>query len=99
MQVGFVGCGTIAAAIATGIATQETIKIGSIAVSKRSESKSSALAVSFPNLVTVHEDNQEILDRCDIIFVCVLPKQTSETLQGLTFDKNRHKLVSLVVSD
>ena len=96
LTVGFIGCGTIAAAIATGLATQSSVSIGSICVSRRSESKSSALVAQHPNLVTVHDDNQDIVDRCELIFVCVLPQQMSEILQSLRFDSKRHTIVSLV---
>jgi prophage DNA circulation protein len=98
VRVGFLGCGTIASAIATGLATQTNLTIASIAVTKRSESKSSALLEEFPSLVSIHEDNQEILDKSDIIFVCLLPQQTSEALQALSFDDSRHEIISLVVS-
>ena len=97
-KVGFIGFGTIAAAIATGLATQSKIELESIAVSRRSEEKSRAINESFPSLVTVHDDNQEILDQADLIFLCVLPQQTSEILKTLSFDNSRHTLVSLVVS-
>jgi pyrroline-5-carboxylate reductase len=96
LTVGFIGCGTIAAAIATGLASQSSVSIDSICVSRRSESKSSALAAQYPNLVTVHDENQDIVDRCDLIFVCVLPQQTSEIMQSLQFDSKRHTVVSLV---
>lgn len=96
LTVGFIGCGTIAAAIATGLASQSSVPINSICVSRRSESKSSALAAQYPNLVTVHDENQDIVDRCDVIFVCVLPQQMSEILQSLQFDSKRHTVVSLV---
>ncbi|CAJ1953886.1 unnamed protein product [Cylindrotheca closterium] len=94
-KIGFIGCGTIAFAIATGIATQSKIKIESIAVSKRSEQKSKLLAETFPDLVTVQEENQKILDENDLIFLCVLPQLTSEILKNLKFDTKRHTLVSL----
>jgi pyrroline-5-carboxylate reductase len=97
IKVGFLGCGTIAAAIATGLATQNKIQLASIAVTRRSESKSKALQESFPNLVTIHEDNQEIVDQSDVVFVCVLPKYASQVLQDLQFDNAKHSLVSLVV--
>lgn len=96
-KVGFVGCGTIATAIAKGIATQSQIPIESIAVSRRSEQKSKALVEALgSSLVSIHDDNQEILDKADLIFLCVLPEQTAQVLQGLSFDNTRHTLVSLV---
>lgn len=97
-KIGFIGCGTIACAIATGIATQSKIPVESIVVSKRSEKKSKQLAENFPDLVRVEEVNQKILDDCDLIFLCVLPELASEVLKNLSFDKERHTLVSLVVS-
>jgi NADP oxidoreductase coenzyme F420-dependent len=94
--IGFVGCGTIASAIATGICSfAPSIKI---MVSRRSESQSARLQATFPNQITVRDENQEIVDQSDVIFLCVLPQQTSEILQSLKFDPNRHRLVSLVVS-
>jgi pyrroline-5-carboxylate reductase len=97
-KVGFIGFGTIASAIATGLATQTDIELKSISVTRRSEKNSKALAESFPSLVSVHDDNQEILDKADLIFLCVLPQQTSQVLQDLSFDNSRHTLVSLAVS-
>jgi pyrroline-5-carboxylate reductase len=97
-KVGFIGCGTIAAAIATGFATVEGEPlVDSMAISRRSKIKSDALKERFPTLVTVYDDNQDILDQADIIFITVLPQQASEVLQSLTFDLDRHHLVSLVV--
>ena len=97
-KVGFLGCGVIASAIATGIATQTEVPIDSIKVTKRSEAKSSTLKKAFPDLISVHEDNQEIVDQSDVIFVCVLPEQTSKVLQSLKFDSKKQELISLVVS-
>jgi len=97
LRVGFLGCGTIASAIATGLATQSKIPVKSIAVTKRSESKSKMLSEAFPSLVTIHENNQDVLDQSDVVFHCVLPQLSSDILQALEFDKDRHTLVSLVV--
>jgi pyrroline-5-carboxylate reductase len=96
LSIGFIGCGTIAKAIATGLVTQDQVTVESVAVSRRSETKSKALQESFPDLVTVYDDNQHVVDRSDIVFITVLPQQTSSVLQGLTFDRARHFLVSLV---
>lgn len=96
LRIGFVGCGTIASAIAKGLATQSKIPLQGIAVTKRSESKSQTLLEAFPELVTRHDNNQDIVDQSDIVFICVLPQQTSEVLKELTFDDDQHTLVSLV---
>jgi pyrroline-5-carboxylate reductase len=95
LSIGFLGCGTIASAIATGLAKQSVVKVDSIIVTRRSEQKSGALHTKFPNLVTVGDSNQEVVDNADIIFLTVLPKQTSTVLQELNFE-SRHTLISLV---
>lgn len=95
----------LAAAAAASDDTKPTtnINLDSVVVSKRSESRSGALveeySEKYPDAgfdLSVTEDNQEILDRCDLIFLTVLPQQASSILQGLTFDPDRHILVSLV---
>ena len=101
-KVGFIGCGTIAAAIATGLATvdyddEDEPVVESMAISRRSQTKSDTLKERFPDLVTVYDNNQDILDQADIVFITVLPQQASEVLQSLKFDLERHHLVSLVV--
>lgn len=98
ISVGFLGCGTIASAIATGLATspQTSFSIQSISVTRRSAHRSAALQQRFSQLVSVHDENQAILDRSDIIFLCLLPEQTSAALQSLQFDPERHTLISLV---
>jgi pyrroline-5-carboxylate reductase len=102
LRVGFIGCGTIASAIINGMATQSTISIKSIVVTNRSESKSSVLAKTFPDLVDVVYDDgdnnslQEIVDRSDIVFLTVLPEQALGVLRQVQLDPGRHSLVSLV---
>ena len=100
ISIGFLGCGTIAAAVATGIARQTRIKIDRISVSRRSRQKSDALSKAFPNLITVHDDNQEVVDRSEIIFVCVLPEQANEVVRDLEFrpQGQQHTLVSIVAT-
>lgn len=93
VAVGFLGCGTIAKAIATGLATNDAVS--HVAVTRRSESKSSALKKEFPDKISVHDENQAVVDCSDIVFCCVLPQQTSEVLQSLNFS-DRHTLISLV---
>ena len=99
LKLGFIGCGTIASAIATGLLTQTDRSISHVCVSKRSESKSSILAKNYPDRVTVMEadKNQDIVDSSDIIFICVLPTQEESVLKDLNIPKEK-VLVSLVVS-
>jgi len=98
LKVGFVGCGTIAAAICTGLNSQTSpVTISHSYVSTRSAAKSAALLAQFgADKITVVDDNQSIVDAADLIFLCVLPQHYEEILQSLTFTPDRHTLVSLV---
>ena len=95
-RIGFIGTGTIASAIATGLATQSSMKIESISVSRRSIAKSKDLVERYPELVTVYDDIQVLVNKSDIIFLTVLPQQAKSVLDLIKFDGNRHILVSLV---
>jgi len=88
------------------------MKINSMIVSKRSISKSNDLKEilywynyrqnyndnDHPTFIefSTTENNQEILNQADLIFVTVLPNQAKDVLQKLQFDSNRHILISLV---
>ena len=97
ISIGFIGCGTIASAIVTGLAKkQSVVPIERIMVTRRSEHKSTLLQDQYPHLVTIFDDNQQLVDQADILFLTVLPSQTSSVLRSLQFDSLRHILVSLV---
>lgn len=104
LRIGFVGCGTIAASIVSGLAqisfgADDAVSVSHFHISQRSEAKSSALLARFgPSKISVAPDgsNQSILDSSTLIFLCVLPKHVDAVLAELTFDPSRHTLVSLV---
>ncbi|OEU11861.1 hypothetical protein FRACYDRAFT_191917 [Fragilariopsis cylindrus CCMP1102] len=107
ISVGFIGCGTIASSIATGLVlahnkeNDRVTKIKSMIISKRSESKSNELKEKFDNdnssfSFDITENNQEIVNQADIIFLTVLPTQAKDVLNSLKFDPKRHILISLV---
>lgn len=97
VRLGFIGCGTIASAIATGLLSQTQIPILSITLSRRSESKSSVLKQTFgDDIIQISDENQIIVDRSDIIFLCVLPQQEKEVLSNLNISDDKI-LISLVV--
>mmetsp|Transcript_8455 Transcript_8455/g.15460 ORF Transcript_8455/g.15460 Transcript_8455/m.15460 type:complete len:332 (-) Transcript_8455:739-1734(-) len=100
VSVGFIGCGTIASAIATGLSKQQTFpeRITAMTVSKRSEKNSQYLKDTLPGIITIEEDNQKILDTSDIVFLCVLPQQEKDVLSTLNFQGDKHTLVSVVAT-
>ena len=108
IKAGFIGCGTIASAIATSLATPDHkthlskagYSLQSISVTRRSESKSSKLKENFEDVVTVYESAEEVVLNSNLIFLCVLPQQVDGVLEELTMKgvwKSDHTLVSLVV--
>lgn len=108
IRAGFIGCGTIASAIATSLARPEHeeylsgagLSLSTISVTKRSASKSSKLKENFPNVVTIFESAEEVVRNSDLVFLCVLPQQVDEMLSELkekgAWNSDRHTLVSLV---
>lgn len=109
IRAGFIGCGTIASAIATSLAKpnhkQYLAQVGytlqSISVTRRSESKSSKLKEEFDDVVTVYESAEEVVANSDLVFLCVLPQHVDSVLENLTkksvWRTAEQTLVSLVV--
>ena len=82
-KLGFIGTGAITEHVITGL----IVKGGyaeEIVVSERSQERSRKLAERFSN-VRVESENQAIVDQVDLVFVGVLPQQTLEVLESLTF--------------
>lgn len=87
MRLGFVGTGTISAAMVRGLcaAPQDGL---SILVSPRSERVSSALAAAFP-AVTRGENTQAVVSGSDIVVLGVRPDQLAVACEGLPFRKGQ----------
>ena len=92
---GFVGVGTMSSAMVRGICTLPTPPCQAVVLSPRGSAKSAALASEFPALCTIAASNQEVVDKCDVIFIGVLPKQAEEVCRELKF-KDNQIVVSLV---
>ena len=105
IRAGFIGCGTIASSIASGLAnpnhaeflSHNSLVLSSIHVTRRSESRSSQLKQSYPNVVTVCETAKEVVKNSEIVFLCVLPIYVDEVLEELEGAWEGQTLVSLVV--
>lgn len=92
MRLGFVGCGTIAAAIVTGLNSSGHGE--AIVVSPRNAEVAAGLARRFPN-VTVAATNQAVLDACDVAVLAVRPQILAAVLPQLRFRPD-HEVISLV---
>ena len=71
MNLGFIGTGTIASSVITGI-FKSKILFNKIYISKRNKKNSQKLKRKY-NKIFISDTNQEILDKCDWIFLSVTP--------------------------
>src|SRR5258707_14409782 len=94
MKIGFIGVGKIAGAIVEGLCTSAANDI-LIYLSPRNEEHSLRLTGKYPEVVHRMSTNQEVLDRCDIVFISVRPAVAAEVLGALRFDR-RHMVISLI---
>ena len=90
MRIGIIGAGIIASAVVTGFCSKKTKH--DFYLSPRNAEKAAALAAKFSE-VTVCLSNQEVLDRADWIFICLLKKDFG-ALDELAF-KKEHKVVNI----
>ena len=94
--LGFIGCGTIASATVEGLCGGERPPC-KIIVSPRSRAKSAALKEKYPQIVSVGESNQDVVDGAEVIFVAVLPGLISEVLAQLKF-RETQLVISMVAT-
>lgn len=95
MKIGLIGTGIIGEACIKGFYRVGKFN-GEMFISRRSEDKSAALADEFLQ-ITVLDDNQAIVDSCDLLILAVLPEQTEAVLKSLTLQPEQ-RLLSLVSS-
>jgi pyrroline-5-carboxylate reductase len=94
-RLGFLGTGTIASAIVTGLHFTPSPRY-SVCLSPRNKHVAARLASAFPK-VGVAGSNQEVLDRSDIVFLAIRPQIAREVLAGLEFRQDHH-VISLVAT-
>jgi len=92
MRLGFVGSGTITAAIVEGLSAAKADV--SIVLSPRNAAVAGALAARYSN-VRVADCNQTVLDESEVVVIAVRPQIVEEVLQQLRFRPD-HRVVSLV---
>ncbi|MDB5529625.1 MAG: F420-dependent oxidoreductase [Devosia sp.] len=94
MTLGFVGTGTITAAIVRGLRRDGDDR--PIVLSPRNAVLATELAAGLPD-VQVAASNQDVLDRCDTVFIAVTPQVVAEVMGDLRFEP-RHRVISLVAT-
>lgn len=95
MKIGFIGTGVIAEAIIVGLLRSD-FDVDEVIVSARGRDVSNRLARQFPK-VRVYEENQDIVDTADLVFLCVLPQQAEDVIPALQFRAGQ-KVVSLIAT-
>ena len=93
MKIGFIGTGKITSSIIYGI-FKSKLKNFKISVSPRNRSIANKLSKKFRS-VGIRKDNQEVIDRSDIIFLAVTPNVGLKILDKLRFTSNK-KIISFI---
>ena len=95
MRLGFIGTGKIASSVITGICTSK-ISFQKILVSRRNKKIAQKLKKRFRK-VYIATTNQEIVDKCNWIFLSVTPKVGKKILPKLKFKSNQ-KIISFIAT-
>ena len=95
MNLGFIGTGKITSSVVTGICSSK-LKYKKILVSSRNIKISKNLKKKFKKIYIV-KNNQEIIDRCNWIFLAVTPTVGKKIIKNLKFKKNQ-VIVSFVAT-
>jgi len=93
MRLGFIGTGKITSSVITGICTSK-ISFQKILVSPRNRNIAQKLKKRFRK-VSIAKTNQEIVDKCNWVFLAVTPKVGNKILYKLNFKSNQ-KIISFI---
>ena len=93
MNIGFIGTGKIASSVIEGI-FKSKISITKIYISKRNEKNSQKLKKKNKKIV-IAKNNQEIIEKCDWIFLSVTPVVGSKIIKELKF-KSSQIIISFI---
>ena len=87
MKIGFIGTGYITKSVITGILGSK-LKINKIFISKRNKKISSFLSKKNKKIVIIN-NNQEIINKSNWVFLSVTPKVGNNILKYLNFKSNQ----------
>ena len=93
MNLGFIGTGKIASSVITGICKSK-IKFKKIIISERNKKTSKILKRKFKN-INISKNNQEIINKCDWIFLSITPTVGEKIIKDLKF-KSSHTIISFI---
>ena len=95
MRLGFIGTGKIASSVITGVCTSK-ISFQKILISRRNKNIAQKLKKRFRK-VYIAKTNQEIVDKCNWIFLAITPKVGKKILPKLKFRSNQ-KVISFIAT-
>jgi pyrroline-5-carboxylate reductase len=93
MNLGFIGTGKIASSVITGICTSQ-INFKKIIISPRNKKIANNLKKKYKKVI-IAKDNQEIVDKCDWIFLSVTPTVGNKIIKDLKF-KSTQTVISYI---
>jgi len=93
MKLGFIGTGKITSSVVSGICNSR-IYFQKIIVSSRNKNIAQKLKKKFKK-VTIAKNNQEIVNKCNWVFLAVTPKVGLKILPKLNFRSNQ-KIISFI---
>ena len=93
MNLGFIGIGKIASSVITGICTSK-ISFNKIIISPRNRSIAKNLKQKFRKVI-IAKDNQQIVDKCDWVFLSVTPTVGDKIIKELKF-RSTQTIISFI---
>ena len=93
MNLGFIGTGKIASSVITGI-SKSKISFKKIIISPRNRVVAKDLKKKFKKII-IAKNNQEIVDKCDWIFLSVTPTVGEKIIKDLKF-KTKQTIISFI---
>jgi len=93
MNLGFIGTGKIASSVITGI-SKSKISFKKIIISPRNRVIAKDLKKKFKKII-IAKNNQQIVDKCDWIFLSVTPTVGEKIIKGLKF-KSKQTIISFI---
>ena len=93
MNLGFIGTGKIASSVITGICGSK-ISYKKIIISPRNKKVSKDLKKKFKKII-IAKNNQQIIDKCDWVFLSVTPAVGQKIIKNLKF-KPKQTVISFI---
>ena len=87
MKLGFIGTGKIASSVITGICESE-IHVTKLLISPRNKYIANRLRNRFKKII-IAKDNQEIINKCNWIFLSITPTVGQKIIKDLKFRSNQ----------